>query len=95
MKERINSRTGLIKYGCILGRDVIGGMKLLCWSNHFNVSENLQTKDIRDIFGFVVCLFLFFWRWGLRAERNLSTGPVTHVDPLTMIRKGDQEGGER
>lgn len=31
---------------------------------------------------------------GLRAERNLSTGPVTHVDPLTMIRKGDQEGGE-
>lgn len=64
MKERINSRTGLIKYGCILGRDVIGGMKLLCWSNHFNVSENLQTKDIRDIFGFVVCLFLFFWKGG-------------------------------
>lgn len=70
----------------------------MCWSNHFNVSENLQTKDIRDIFGFVVCLFLFFLEGGgggLRAERNLSTGPVTHVDPLTMIRKGEQEGGER
>lgn len=63
----------------------------MCWSNHFNVSENLQTKDI----GISLVLLFVFWRGGLRAERNLSTGPVTHVDPLTMIRKGEQEGGER
>lgn len=30
-----------------------------------------------------------------RAEGKLSTGPVTHVDPLTMIRKrGPQKGEE-
>lgn len=70
----------------------------MCWSNHFNVSENLQTKDIGIS---LVLLFVFVCflegggGGGLRAERNLSTGPVTHVDPLTMIRKGEQEGGER
>lgn len=47
---------------------------------------------------FVVGFFGVFFLLGggiERAERKMGTGPVTHVDPLTMIRKRGPRRGRK